>query len=237
LQLKSVGLLLLKRATIVVPACKMSLNIKTIFAYNHNSPILTYNFQGVAKDRCVKWQHAIAYTTQEPSPAGDEMPEAGEYGMMSSIRVKARSRQEKLHKMSRINFAKMYTVEHNVKVYDFGDVHEDYIKRLKEQWKYVLLHEGQGHPSEQVAAQPVAPTQSSSATSAYAHPVASVSPYTVTTNHYGSQSYVHPHQQSTHQATETASGEGDEGEEEESEDDDESDDDDDNDDDHEDEED
>ena len=40
--------------------------------------------------------------------------------------------------MSRLDFAKIYTVEHNVKVFDFGDVHKDHIHTLKTQWRYVL---------------------------------------------------------------------------------------------------
>ena len=52
--------------------------------------------------------------------------------MMSAIRVKAKSR---------VNFAKIYTVGHNVEVYDFGDVHSDYMTTLKCQWTYVLKRE------------------------------------------------------------------------------------------------
>ena len=58
--------------------------------------------------------------------------------MMSPIRVTSRLRQEKLDPLSRINFGKIYTVEHNVKVFDFGDVHKDHIPTLRTQWKYVL---------------------------------------------------------------------------------------------------
>jgi len=40
---------------------------------------------------------------------------------------------------SRINYAKLYTVEHSVKVYDFGDVYDDhFLALLVEQWKWVL---------------------------------------------------------------------------------------------------
>ncbi|KAF2430749.1 hypothetical protein EJ08DRAFT_566917, partial [Tothia fuscella] len=86
-------------------------------------PILTYGWQGVSKANTYKWKHAIAYTgSKEPSPITAEQPAVNEYGMMPSIRVNPRQKQEKLHAMSRINFSKMYTVEHNVKVYDFGDV-------------------------------------------------------------------------------------------------------------------
>jgi hypothetical protein len=36
--------------------------------------------------------------------------------------------------MARLNYAKIYTVEHNVKVYDFGIVHEDYLDTFKHQF-------------------------------------------------------------------------------------------------------
>jgi hypothetical protein len=55
-----------------------------------------------------------------------ENPVETEHGMLPSIRVRGRSRRDELNAFSRVNFAKIYTVEHNVKVFDFGDVHEDY---------------------------------------------------------------------------------------------------------------
>jgi hypothetical protein len=148
------------------------------------------------------------------------MPQAGEYGMMSSIRVKARSRQEKLHAKSLINFSKMYTVEHNVKVYDFGDVAEDDIKRLKEQWKYVLLHFGQGHPSEQVAAEPVTSDKSVSGNLGYTFPVTGASPYAAATSPYNPQSYAHPQQLQMHQPAVAPVVEGEEEDDDEDDDDD-----------------
>jgi hypothetical protein len=120
-------------------------------------PILTYGNQGVSKEGAVKWKHAIAFTGKkdhEPAAHASEQPALREYGMMSPIRVRPRTKQEKLHTMSRINFSKIYTVEHNVKVYDFGVVHPDYVSRLKTQWRYVLDHEGEGHPSDLVIETP-----------------------------------------------------------------------------------
>lgn len=58
--------------------------------------------------------------------------------MLSSIRVRQRDQREKLFPASRINFGKLYTVEHNVKVYNFGDVHRDSMQTLKSQWRWVL---------------------------------------------------------------------------------------------------
>lgn len=100
---------------------------------------MTYSNQGCGKQSVVKWQHSIIYTgSREPDPLPTESPTEGEWGMLSSIRVKTKSKGDKLNQFSRVNYGKIYTVEHNVKVYDFGDVHKDYIARLRSQWRYVM---------------------------------------------------------------------------------------------------
>jgi len=58
--------------------------------------------------------------------------------MMKSIRVIPERRTVKLNEISRINFAKTYTVEHNVKVLEFGKVHKDSMLILLNQWRWVL---------------------------------------------------------------------------------------------------
>jgi len=58
--------------------------------------------------------------------------------MRRSILVEAKSRTDKLDKMSRVNYAKIYTVEHNVKVYDFGQVGKGYLNRLTTQFEAVF---------------------------------------------------------------------------------------------------
>jgi len=67
-----------------------------------------------------------------------EAPRMGEYGMLSSIRVIPRQKGEAMFPTSRINFSKLYTVEHNVKVYDFGNVHAEFLSVLKTSWDYIL---------------------------------------------------------------------------------------------------
>jgi hypothetical protein len=82
--------------------------------------------------------------------------------MLSPIRVIPKSKTTKLDPMSRINYSKIYTVEHNVKVYDFGDVDEDYHERLLEQWKKVLFYDQKAQPSPEPqtsAAQPIGQAQ------------------------------------------------------------------------------
>ncbi|KAF2673763.1 hypothetical protein BT63DRAFT_410727 [Microthyrium microscopicum] len=103
-------------------------------------PINTYNRKGVAKTGVLKWQHAIAFSQKdEPRPFPDEMPtEQGERPMMPGIRVVPKSRTEKLDSRARIDFGRIYTVEHNVKVYDFGNADEVFVARLLDQWVHVI---------------------------------------------------------------------------------------------------
>jgi hypothetical protein len=110
------------------------------------SPIKTYRNKGVAKPTVVKCEHAIAFSTEnEPDPAEDEYPDEDEHGMMLGIRIVAKNQRDKLDAMSRIDFARMYTVEHNVKVYDFGKVHQDYKKRLLGQWIQTTVGDNTQH--------------------------------------------------------------------------------------------
>jgi len=72
--------------------------------------------------------HAIVYMSKE----GDKNPEphAGEDLILDPIRVVPKSDRDKLHPDSRINYAKLYTVEHNVKVFFIGEVHKKSSGRL-----------------------------------------------------------------------------------------------------------
>jgi hypothetical protein len=89
-------------------------------------PIQTYTGRGVAKTAVTKNHHAIIFTGKEPRRTKDEKPGKDELGMRPSVRVNALKKTDKLDPMSRINYAKIYTVEHNVKVYDFGQVDPQY---------------------------------------------------------------------------------------------------------------
>lgn len=73
------------------------------------------------------------YTSRdEPEIGPDEEPStANELPMMDSIRVKAVRSSDTMHPKARVNFAKIFTVEHNVRVYDFGNVHRDDLYLLK----------------------------------------------------------------------------------------------------------
>jgi hypothetical protein len=103
---------------------------------------MTYGRQGVAKYGTTKCHHAIIWSgSQEPQPQPNEFPIDGESGMMAPIRVVPKLRSDQLDPMCRVNFAKIYTVEHNVKVYNFGDVHKDFLEAMIRQWEYTLAVE------------------------------------------------------------------------------------------------
>jgi hypothetical protein len=63
--------------------------------------------------------------------------------MRQAIQVKTTTQGDKMEPASRLNYAKMYTVEHNVKVYNFGMVRAEFIPILIHQWDEVLGHEQQ----------------------------------------------------------------------------------------------
>jgi len=75
----------------------------------------------VAKQGLIKGQHAIIYTGQEPGPNENENPNEHEVGMLQSIRVKNFKPSERLDKLSRINFAKIYTVCQSCLVYRYRE--------------------------------------------------------------------------------------------------------------------
>jgi len=100
--------------------------------------IQTYRRQGVAKYGVIKNHHSIIYTGSSPQMKTDEQPRGEEAGMRRPVLVEAKSKTEKMDKTSRVNYAKIYTVEHNVKVYDFGQVERGYLNRLITQFQAVF---------------------------------------------------------------------------------------------------
>lgn len=82
------------------------------------SPILTYHNQGTKKWGVVPDDHAIVYV-------GDQAPPnlRGENILSKPpIEMIPKSPRHKLEPASRINYAKIYTVEHNVKVCFIGHI-------------------------------------------------------------------------------------------------------------------
>ena len=81
-------------------------------------PILTYQYQATKKRGVKHADHAIIYTGTRPPERlhGEESLGKG------PIQVEPRTPRDKLEPESRINYAKIYTVEHNVKVLFVGRI-------------------------------------------------------------------------------------------------------------------
>lgn len=88
-------------------------------------PIATYGQRGVSKPGVKKSEHAIIYSCRDaPQPRVHEQPQRGEAGMRPiPIRVVPDDPTEALDPMSRLDFGKVHTIQHNIKVRPFGNVH------------------------------------------------------------------------------------------------------------------
>lgn len=83
-------------------------------------PITTYSGQGVAKSGVDRSKHATVYMR-----GGRPGTKAGEPKMPKEpLEVEPARPDQKLDPMSRLNFGKVYTVEHNVKILPVGRVTE-----------------------------------------------------------------------------------------------------------------
>ena len=104
-----------------------------------NRPINTYNGQGVTKaglSEHDRQAHSIIYMT-------DTLPfclQAEEQYLLinKAIAVEKASYDQKLDPMSRLNFKKIYTVEHNVKVMNVGQVTKESLPVLLGYWRKSL---------------------------------------------------------------------------------------------------
>jgi hypothetical protein len=107
------------------------------------SPISTYGGKGVAKKSALKHHHSIVFSEREdPGPAMSEIPATNTPGMLPSIRVERSDKTNKLLPMSRINYSKIYTIEDNLKVKDFGMVHKDYMEQLTQNFSQTIFSLG-----------------------------------------------------------------------------------------------
>jgi hypothetical protein len=103
-----------------------------------NRPINTYNGQGVTKpglSESDRRAHAIAYMTDTRPFC---LPEEERYLNKKPIAVEKASADQKLDPMSRLNFKKVYTIEHNVKVMNVGKVAKDSLPALLVYWRQSL---------------------------------------------------------------------------------------------------
>lgn len=98
-----------------------------------NRPILTYGGQGTNKKGVKAEDHAIIYT----GPVAP-VPLPGENRISHRpVRVDMDDAQEKLSPESRVNYSKVYTVEHNVKVYFIGKIHKDSVATFFADFKFI----------------------------------------------------------------------------------------------------
>jgi hypothetical protein len=89
-----------------------------------NRPILTYGRQGCTKPGVKKIDHAVIYTGKPPPEIkGENLPN-------KAIEVLPNTARDKLAPESRVNYSKLYTVEHNVKVHFIGRIADSSRRRF-----------------------------------------------------------------------------------------------------------
>ncbi|KAK5682117.1 hypothetical protein LTS10_005242 [Elasticomyces elasticus] len=104
--------------------------------YCNALPLTTYGGRGVSKVGVLKYEHAIVHSTrQAPNPRNDELPQSGEAGMQSQpIRVVPDLPEDTLDPMTRIDYGKVHTIHHNIKIKSLGMVHPNSMTALEHQF-------------------------------------------------------------------------------------------------------
>jgi hypothetical protein len=96
---------------------------------------VSYNGRGVAKQATVKATHAIIYTgTSEPLHKKSKIPRANQSPMITGIRIIPIDEHNTLHPMSRLDFGRMYHVEHHMEVLYYGNVEKEFMEILTSRW-------------------------------------------------------------------------------------------------------
>lgn len=90
-------------------------------------PILTYGGQGTTKYGSHPEDHAVIYSSKEGGP---QYLYNETKIIKKPIRCDIKQPEEKLDPASRLNYAKLYTVEHNVKVMFIGRVATKYEQQI-----------------------------------------------------------------------------------------------------------
>ncbi|CAG8952547.1 hypothetical protein HYFRA_00009652 [Hymenoscyphus fraxineus] len=102
-------------------------------------PILTYGFRGLTKPGVHADEHAIIYTEYPQVVDGESVI------AKNAIRMVPKTPQDKLNYASRINYAKVYTIEHNIPVKFIGHIAEECQKQFsldyEEQWNRMIRFE------------------------------------------------------------------------------------------------
>jgi len=90
-------------------------------------PIQTYQKRGTTKSRINVENHAIVYAAgSEPKLLPEEESLA-----MGSFQIVMEDKSVTIDQSSRLNFGKVYTVEHNIKVRNVGKINKESLPRLK----------------------------------------------------------------------------------------------------------
>jgi len=90
--------------------------LTSVLIFTPYSPIHTYQHKGANKSGISRLDHAFVYTGDLPK----RLPQHAVNLQNDPVQVKPNSPRDKLHPDSCINFAKIYNVEHNVKVCFIG---------------------------------------------------------------------------------------------------------------------
>ncbi|SMR49289.1 unnamed protein product [Zymoseptoria tritici ST99CH_1E4] len=113
-------------------------------------PIVSYGGQGVGKRGVTKSDHSIIHTTTKPPrEMSGETPAPREEGMRSPIRVTPDNPvTNRLDEQSRLNYSKVSSIPHNVKVKPVGVVHPGSMRALRSNFYGVWGgHGGHDEPS------------------------------------------------------------------------------------------
>ena len=115
-------------------------------------PITTYAGRGVAKPDVQKSEHSIIYTGRRPpNLTQDEMPRLGEHRMLlQPIRIVQNDPGDRLGPMSRLDYGKVHTMYHKVKVRAFGQVHPESMQASMMQFALVWVHDALRSPLERI---------------------------------------------------------------------------------------
>lgn len=114
-------------------------------------PIATYGKRGVARRGVLKRHHCIVHTTKKPpAPLHGETPTKKSERMLSPLCVIPTEGRDYMEDESRVNFGKMYTVEFNVRVYDFGMVHPKHVPKLVDRWRKIIMEPDSTQDAETV---------------------------------------------------------------------------------------
>ncbi|KAE9367987.1 hypothetical protein N431DRAFT_548269 [Stipitochalara longipes BDJ] len=97
--------------------------VKTFNAHCLCLPIHTYQHQGTTKAGAQAQHHAAIYSGKEVLYEGENLTKKG-------VCVDMFHPSEKLDPASRINYAKVYTIEYNVKVFFIGKVYSKHLHRV-----------------------------------------------------------------------------------------------------------